>query len=386
MSTKYEEVGVDAQKEGIEVFKSTIDNLFPEAFCTVSRDPERENQGIVLHTDSAGSKPIQNYLQWKETDNLEWFESIAQDVIAMNLDDIICIGAKPSSFVDYIAINKELFPKEDVLDALNSGFGKVLQKLENLDMDISFLGGETADLPDQMKTLDVCGTIHGRVELSKAITGKDVEPGNVIVGLESGGKASYEDEKNSGIMCNGITLARHSLMEKEYEEKYPEIRGAEKGYYGSFEVEDYHENLGMTVGEAVVSPTRIYAPVVSKILESYREQVNGLVHNTGGGQTKCLNLGENVHYVKDNLINPDPIFNLIKEESGESWRAMFMDYNMGCGLEAIVEKEYADKVVDISRDFNIDAEIIGRCKESDGENKVTIKSQFGNFEYGERRD
>ena len=380
MTTKYDEVGVDAQKEGIDVFKSTIDNLYPNAFCTVAQDPEDKDQGLVLHADGAGSKPVQNYLHWKETGDTRWFKSIAQDVMAMNIDDLICIGARPISFVDYIAINKGLFPKKEVLDVLNSGFAEVLNSLKKQGIEISFLGGETADLPDQLKTLDVSGTIHGRVRLSEAITGEDVEPDNLIVGIESGGQASYEDEENSGIMCNGITLARHSLMKEEYEEKYPEI-GGQKGYYGEFSHDDFLDELGMTVGEAILSPTRIFAPIISKILNVHREAITGMVHNTGGGQTKSLGLGENIHYVKDDIIEPDPIFNLIQEASGESWRAMFMDYNMGTGVELTVENERADEIIEIVESFDLKAKVIGRCEKSKEGNKVTIKSQFGNFEY-----
>lgn len=383
MPTKYEEVGVDAQKEGIEVFESAIDNLFPEAFCTVSRDPDYGDRGTVLHTDGAGSKPVQNYLLWKETGDIGWFESIGQDVLAMNIDDLICIGARPLAFVDYIAMNKGQFPKKKVLSELNSGFRKTLDLMENHGLDISFLGGETADLPDQLRTLDVSGTIYGRVKLSEAITGKDVEPGNEIIGLRSGGQTKYEEKKNSGIMCNGITLARHCLMKKEYEEKYPEIKGAEKGYYGDFGVEEYVSEIGTKVGEAIVSPTRIYAPVLKEILEQFRDKVKGIVHNTGGGQTKSLNLGENIHYVKEDPIEPDPIFELIQRESGEEWRAMYEDYNIGTGMEIISEEGYGDEILDIAEDFDLEGKVIGVCEKNEGGNKVTIDSQFGKFTYEE---
>lgn len=383
MPTKYEEVGVDAQKEGIEIFESTIDNLFPQAFCTVSKDPDHEDHGIVLHTDGAGSKPVQNYLLWKETGDLNWFESIGQDVLAMNIDDLMCVGARPLAFVDYIALNKELFPKKKVLSELNSGFRKTLDLMNKYGLDISFLGGETADLPDQLKNLDVSGTIYGRVKLSEAITGEDVESGDKIIGLRSGGQTEYEEEKNSGIMCNGITLARHSLMKKEYEKKYPEIKGPEKGYYGEFGCEDYNSEVKMKVGEAIVSPTRIFAPVLKETLEKFRDQVKGIVHNTGGGQTKSLNLGENIHYLKEDPIEPDPIFELIQRKSGEGWRAMYEDYNMGTGMEIIAEKGYGDEILEVAEGFDLEGKIIGTCEENDGGNKVTIDSQFGRFAYEE---
>lgn len=384
MSSKYEEVGVDARKKGIEVFESTIENIYPNAFCTVGEDPDLDGKGMVLHSDSAGSKPIQNYLQWKETGNLDWFKTIPQDVMAMNLDDILCVGAYPRSFIDYIALNKGKFPKEELLSVLNEGFEEVIDSMKDHDLGMSFLGGETADLPDQMKTIDVCGTLYGRVNLSEAITGEEVEEGDLIVGLRSGGKTSYENQKNSGILCNGITLARHCLLKSEYEEKYPEIGNPTSGYYGKYSIEDSPGDLNMTVGEAIVSPTRIYAPVIHEMLEKYGSEVHGLVHNTGGGQTKSLAIGSDVHYVKDAPMEPDPIFHLIKRESGESWRKMFEDYNMGSGFEVIVEEDHVQEIMDISEDFGLGAKVIGRCEENEKGNKVSIKSEFGKFEYEER--
>ncbi len=298
MTTKYEETGVDPEKKGIEVFQKSLDNLFPEAFCTVSQDPDSENQGLVLHTDGAGSKPVQNYLHWKESEETDWFRSIAQDVLAMNIDDLICVGGQAIGFVDYIALNKSLLPKKKVLEELNSGFKNAIDMLKDYDINLSFLGGETADLPDQLKTLDVSGTIHGRLKISEAITGENIEAGNLIVGLRSGGQTEYEEKKNSGIMCNGITLARHSLMKEEYEDRYPEIGRSEQSYYGKFSFDENHEKLEMAVGEAIVSPTRIYAPVVKELLNKYRSHITGMVHNTGGGQTKCLGIGKNIHYIK----------------------------------------------------------------------------------------
>ncbi|KXB02891.1 hypothetical protein AKJ45_01165 [candidate division MSBL1 archaeon SCGC-AAA261F19] len=382
MSSEYAELGVDVDKEGIEVFRASLNNMFPWAFCTVIQDPESEDRGIVLHTDGAGSKPVQNYLHWKESEEVEWFEGIAQDVLAMNLDDIICVGARPIAFVDYIALNKAMLSKKDILSALSSGFGKSLKSMKDYGIEIFFGGGETADLPDQLRTLDVSGTITGRVNLSDVITGREIEPDDLIVGLRSGGQAKYECNENSGIMCNGITLARHCLMKKEYERKYPEIGGPqEKGYYGKFFYDDYLDELRMTVGEAIVSPTRFFAPVVKEVLEKYGSKVVGLIHNTGGGQTKCLNLGENVHYFKNDLIEPDPVFSLVQHESGEDWRHMFQNFNMGIGFEIVIKKDYAEDILDIPEKFGVEAKIIGRCEESDGKNKVTIESEFGKFRY-----
>jgi phosphoribosylformylglycinamidine cyclo-ligase len=382
MSSKYAEVGVDVKKEGTEVFKPALKSLFPRAFCPITRDPNLPKYGMVLHTDGAGSKPLQNYLHWCETDESRWFQGIAYDVIAMNIDDVMCVGAAPLGFVDYVAVNRSRVPKEELLAALNIGFKECFSMLEKNEIKISFLGGETADLPDQLRTLDVSGTISARVELYKVISGESIGQGDVIIGLRSGGRTKYERQENSGIMCNGITLARHCLMKNEYERKYPELRDPDaKGYYGRFAFDDHLDELDMAVGEAILSPTRIFAPVIAKILEKHGKQVTGLVHDTGGGQTKCLGLGKNIHYIKDDLIGPDPIFRLIQREAKVSWMEMFQDFNMGIGFEIIARKKCVEKILAIAERFGIGAKVIGRCEKSDGKNRLTIKSEFGKFEY-----
>jgi len=375
-------MGVDVRKRGIEVFEESVANLFPHAFCTVARDPELEDRGIVLHADGAGSKPLQNYLHWRETGDTEWFESIAQDVVAMNVDDIICVGASPIGFVDYVAVNGFKVPKEDLLARLSSGFKRTFGLLKDYGIDIEFLGGETADLPDQLRTLDVSGVVSGRLRLSETITGGKIGDGDVIVGLRSGGRTKYEKRENSGIMCNGITLARHCLMKKEYQQRYPELSSpGGKGYYGRFAFDEHLDELGMSVGEAILSPTRLFAPAVARILEKHRDSITGLVHNTGGGLTKCLKLGENIHYIKNDLIEPDPIFRLIQREAKVSWREMFEDFNMGVGFEVVVREECAEDVLSIAEKLELEAKVIGRCEKSDGRNKLTIQSEFGKFEY-----
>ncbi len=382
MSSKYAEVGIDVRKKGIEVFKPSLESLFPKAFCPVIRDSKFRKYGMVLHTDGAGSKPLQNYLHWRETGESRWFCGIAHDVLAMNIDDVMCVGAAPLGFVDYIAVNQSRVPKKELLSALNTGFKECFGMLKKYGIKISFLGGETADLPDQLRTLDVSGTVSARVELSKVISGERIKPGDVIIGLRGGARTKYERQENSGIMCNGITLARHCLMKSEYERKYPELKDPNaKGYYGRFAFDDYLDELEMTVGEAISSPTRIFAPVIAKILEKHGKQVTGLVHNTGGGQTKCLRLGENVHYLKDDLIKPDPIFRLIQREAKVSWREMFEDFNIGVGFEIIARKKGVEEILDVAERFGLGAKVIGRCDKSDGRNKLTIRSEFGRFEY-----
>jgi len=382
--SKYAKLGVDVEKKGIECFMSLIENLYPTAFSVITRDPDFPDHLECMHTDSAGSKPIQSYLHWKETGNVEWFKGLAQDVIAMNINDTACVGALRSPvFVDYIAINPFKLPKQEVLKMLSLGFKECLEILKSNGIKIRFAGGETADLPDQIRTLDVSGAIHAKAKKNEVITGDRVREGDVIIGLRSGGRTKYEKKENSGIMCNFITLARHCLMKKEYEIKYPEIRGSEeREYYGRFKIDDSTDELGMTVGEAILSPMRLFTPVISKILEKFGPHVKGVVHNTGGGQTKCLRLGRNVHFIKDSLPDPDPIFILIQKESKETWRNMYMGGNMGIGIDVMVSPESAEDILSIPESFALGAQIIGKCEKSkDKRNKLTVRSPFGKFQY-----
>lgn len=384
--SKYAATGVDVKKKGIEAFRGTIRDLYPGAFCVITPDLEHQhgrayfwNRAHVLHTDGAGSKPVQTYLHYRETEDPRYFRDLAQDAIAMNLDDIYCVDAKPIAFADYVAINKRNVPKGTVLRALDYGFKESFEMLRRREIRISFAGGETADLPDQLRTLDVSGTIYGIVDLNNVITGRKIKPGNVIVGLRSGGRARWEKKENSGIMCNGITLARHCLMKPYYAKRYPEIRdpdGAE--YYGRFRVDDDFDGK-MTVSEAIMSPTRIFAPVLKRILEAHRDSVTGLVHDTGGGQTKCLRLGRNIRYVKNNVPIPDPIFTVILGESKESWKAMYEDFNMGIGFDVIVDEKVADDVISISERFGVEAMATGHCERSEkrGRNEVVISGKHG---------
>jgi len=384
MVSRYAELGVDVHKKGIEVFKAISHSLFPYAFCNVGEDPDLPGYGLTLHTDGAGSKPVISYLLWRETGSVEGYKNLAQDVLAMNIDDVACVGAKPIRFVDYVALNKFKVPREQVLDALSLGFSECLTHLKNHGLNVRFAGGETADLPDQLRTLDISGTVLGRVKLSEAVTGANVKPSNVIVGLGSGGKTRYEKAENSGIMCNGITLARKCLLKRDYAVKYPEVCDPEaKGYYGRFDVDTYvdEEDLGMTVGEALTSPTRIFTPVLIRVLEKYGSCITGLVHNTGGGMTKCLKLGRNVHYVKDAVISIEPIFRLIQKESHEDWRSMFEDFNMGIGFEIMLDVECVDEVLSLVEGFGLKAQVLGRCEAADGRNRLTIRSPFGVFNY-----
>jgi phosphoribosylformylglycinamidine cyclo-ligase len=382
--SKYVDLGVDVEKKGIEAFQSSIDNIYKNAFAVITQDPSSSESIECMHTDGAGSKPIQSYLHWKESGSTKWFEGLAQDVVAMNLNDIACVGIFENPiFVDYVAINPLRLPKIDVLKELNSGFMKCLNLLREYGINIRFSGGETADLPDQLRTLDLSGSIYSKGKKSDAITGERIENNDLIIGLESGGKAKFETEKNSGIMCNLITLARHSLMKGKYERLYPEIGDPKGGrYYGRFNYDDYDDDVEMTIGEAILSPTRLYVPIIKATLNKFRSQVKSIIHNTGGGQTKCLRVGDNVHFIKNNLPPPLPIFTLIQKEAQESWRDMYKEGNMGIGLEMIIDPEIVDDIVSLSEGFGVKAQVVGNCKFSKEGNKLTIKSPVGKFQYG----
>ena len=373
------------KKEGIGAFKGVVDNLYPGAFCVVTRDPTDPRMGLVSHADSAGSKPILSYVCYKESGDPSWFKGLAQDAVAMNLDDIVCVAAEPVAFIDYIAYNTLHIDRVEMLAAISEGFAECFGMLEEEGTQVLFGGGETADLPDQMRTLDVCGALFGHVELEKAVTGYEISPGDVIVGLRSGGRVRYEEGENSGIMCNGLTLARNVLMSRDYLEAYPEASHPGRGRFtGRFRYDDLPDGLGMTVGEALTAPTRIFAPIAYAVLDRVGAAVHGMVHNTGGGQTKCLSLGRDIRYVKDALVEPDPVFGLIQGEAGVDWREMYEDFNMGVGFEFIVDSEAVEEVIGTAEGFGIGVQVVGRCGRGEGENSLIIESENGKFSYRPR--
>lgn len=367
---EYKSLGVDISKKGIEHFK--LNNIFPGAFCTIVRHRDSP-KGMILHEDGAGSKPIISYLYYKEYKDAKYFEGLVEDIMAMNFDDVICVGAIPLAISDYIAINPFVINKEEVLHHLAISFSRNLEKLKSLGCEISFCGGETAELPDIVRTIDISATVYAEVPLDSVITGYDISPGDIIVGLRSGGKASYEDKENSGIMCNGITLARYALLSNDYNKKYPETSSL-GGYKGRFKLDDYLEPLGMTIGDALLSPTRIYLPVMIEILKKLK--VKAIVHNTGGGLTKCLRVGKGIKYVKNNLPEPDPIFLLIQKEGKITWEEMYKVFNMGIGMEVIVEKIHSDEVIKICERFNIEAQEIGYCESFKNGNALIIETKY----------
>jgi phosphoribosylformylglycinamidine cyclo-ligase len=386
MSDLYSKRGVSAQKEDVHhAIKNLDKGLFPNAFCKILPDTltGSEDHCCIMHADTAGTKSVIAYLYWKETGDLSVWKGIAQDAIVMNIDDMICSGAT-NNFVlsSTIARNKNLIPKE-VLGAVIQGCDELLREWKSYGIDIQMAGGETADVGDLVKTIDVGYTAFARFERKNVITIQP-QPGDVIVGFASFGQSTYEQAYNSGIGCNGLTSARHDILDKTYATLYPESYDGnlppEVCYIGKHKLTDMAEN-GIPVGKLLLSPTRTFAPIIKHAVENYREAIHGIVHNTGGAQTKCLKYIEQpVRLIKDNLFNPPLIFNLIQEASKISYHEMYQVFNMGTRLELYTDQQTAEAIISFAKTLNVDAQIVGRVEASE-QKEVIIRSQFGEFQY-----
>lgn len=379
--------GVSAMKEDVHAAIRNIDKgIFPQAFCKImpdvlGGDPEYCN---IMHADGAGTKSSLAYMYWKETGDLSVWRGIAQDAIVMNTDDLLCVGAVDNILVSStIGRNKMLIPGE-VISAIINGTDELLAEMREMGIGIYPTGGETADVGDLVRTIIVDSTVTCRMKRSDVINNANIRPGDVIVGLSSCGQATYEKQYNGGMGSNGLTSARHDVFAKYLAQKYPESYDKavpdELVYSGNMHLTDKVEGTPLNAGQLVLSPTRTYAPVVRKLLDNLRPQIHGMVHCTGGAQTKVLNfVGDNCRVIKDNMFPVPPLFKLIHDESGTDWREMYMVFNMGHRLEVYVSPENAQTVIDISKSFNIDAQVVGRIEE--GTRSLTIKSEFGEFNY-----
>ncbi|MGZ3932572.1 MAG: AIR synthase related protein [Bacteroidia bacterium] len=397
-SDKYTQRGVSASKEDVHSAIAAIDKgLFPQAFCKIVPDhlTASEEHCIIMHADGAGTKSSLAYVYWKETGDLSVWKGIAQDAVIMNLDDLICAGATDHILLSStIGRNKGLIPGE-VISAIINGTEEVLQNLRSNGIDIRSTGGETADVGDLVKTLIVDSTVVCRLKRSEVISNHNIKAGDVVVGLSSYGKATYETEYNGGMGSNGLTSARHDVFSRYIAEKYPESYDTalpkDVVYCGQLRPGDlidvsYKDASGKTVteqiaaGKLVLSPTRTYAPVVKELLKTLRGSISGIVHCSGGAQTKVLHFVNDVHIIKDNLFPVPPLFKLIHEQSHTDYKEMYKVFNMGHRLEIYLPKERANEVIAIAQRFNIDAQIIGKVEAYKGK-KVTIRSEFGTFEY-----
>ena len=379
--------GVSAMKEDVHNAIKNIDKgIFPQAFCKIipdilGGDPEYCN---IMHADGAGTKSSLAYMYWKETGDLSVWKGIAQDALIMNTDDLLCVGAVDNILVSStIGRNKMLIPGE-VISAIINGTDELMAQMREMGIGIYGTGGETADVGDLVRTIIVDSTVTCRMKRSEVVNNANIRPGDVIVGLSSCGQATYETEYNGGMGSNGLTSARHDVFSKYLAEKYPESYDKavpeELVYSGSYKLTDSVEGSPINAGKLVLSPTRTYAPVVKQLLDRLRPEIHGMVHCTGGAQTKVLHfVSDNCRVVKDNMFPVPPLFKTIAKESGTDWAEMYKVFNMGHRLEVYIEPKHAQEVIDISKSFNINAQIVGHIEE--GPRSLTIKSEFGEFNY-----
>ena len=386
-SDRYTQRGVSASKEDVHQAITKLDKgLFPKAFCKIVPDylAHDEDYCVVMHADGAGTKSSLAYIYWKETGDISVWKGIAQDAIIMNIDDLLCVGATNNILLSStIGRNKNLIPGE-VVSAIINGTEEVLKMLRSHGLGIISTGGETADVGDLVRTIIVDSTVVSRMNRKDVIDNSRIRAGDVIVGLASFGRASYEDAYNGGMGSNGLTSARHDVFHKEYATKYPESYdkniSVELVYSGKFRVTDTIPEAELNVGKLVLSPTRTYAPIIIEVLKNLRSQIHGMIHCSGGAQTKVLHFIDNLHIVKDNLFDTPPLFKLIQEESGTAWNEMYKVFNMGHRMEIYVDEKNANQIIDISKHFNVDAKIVGRVEK--GETKqLTISSEHGQFAY-----
>lgn len=387
-TNRYAQRGVSAQKEDVHNAIKNIDKgLFPKAFCKIIPDylTNDEDYCLIMHADGAGTKSSLAYLYWKETGDLSVWKGIAQDALIMNVDDLLCVGATDHILLSStIGRNKNLIPGE-VIAALINGTEELIEDLNKFGVTIYSTGGETADVGDVVRTIIVDSTVTARMKRSDVIDNANIQPGDVIVGLESFGQATYEKEYNGGMGSNGLTSARHDVFSHYLAENYPESFDPtvpkELIYSGSKKLTDSVEGTTVDAGKLVLSPTRTYAPIIKKILEKYdSNQIHGMIHCSGGAQTKILHFVDQLHVIKDNMFEVPPLFKLIQEQSQTGWKEMYQVFNCGHRMELYVKPEVAQDIISISKSFNVDAMIVGRVEAADTK-KLTITSEYGTFEY-----
>ncbi|WP_426429632.1 AIR synthase related protein [Winogradskyella sp. HB-48] len=388
VSKRYAQRGVSASKEDVHNAIKNIDKgLFPKAFCKIVPDylTNDDEYCLIMHADGAGTKSSLAYMYWKETGDLSVWKGIAQDALIMNVDDLLCVGATDNIMLSStIGRNKNLIPGE-VISAIINGTEELIEDLKRFGVTIHSTGGETADVGDLVRTIIVDSTVTARMKRSDVIDNANISEGNVIVGLESFGQANYESGYNGGMGSNGLTSARHDVFSKYLAKKYPESFDAsvpqDLVYSGNIKLTDAVEDSPIDAGKLVLSPTRTYAPIIKSILNKYKsDSIHGIVHCSGGAQTKILHFIDNLHVIKDNMFKIPPLFRLIQEQSNTDWKEMYQVFNCGHRMELYVKPEIAEDIISISKSFNVNAQIIGRVEASEAK-KLTIKSDYGTFTY-----
>ena len=388
VSKRYAQRGVSASKEDVHNAIKNIDKgLFPQAFCKIVPDHLTNDSDycLIMHADGAGTKSSLAYMYWKETGDISVWKGIAQDALIMNIDDLLCVGATDHIMLSStIGRNKNVIPGE-VLSAIINGTEELIEDLKGFGVTIHSTGGETADVGDLVRTIIVDSTVTARMPRNKVIDNANIQAGDVIVGLASSGQATYETTYNGGMGSNGLTSARHDVFGHYLANKYPESFDAavpkELVYSGQVTLTDAVENSPIDAGKLVLSPTRTYAPIIKTILERYTsDSIHGMVHCSGGAQTKILHFVEDLHIIKDNMVEVPPLFKLIQEQSNTDWKEMYQVFNCGHRMELYVKPDVADAIIAISKSYNVDAQIVGRVETADSK-KLTIQSAFGTFEY-----
>lgn len=385
---RYNLRGVSADKTDVHNAIKNIDKgLYPKAFCKIVPDHLTQDSDycLVMHADGAGTKSSLAYMYWKETGDLSVWKGIAQDALIMNIDDLLCVGAVDNIMLSStIGRNKKLIPGQ-VIKSIIEGTEELIDEMSKYGVNIKSTGGETADVGDLVRTIIVDSTVIARIKKSDIIDNANISAGNVIVGLQSFGKATYESEYNGGMGSNGLTSARHDVFNKKLAKKYPESFDSsmpdELIYSGSYDLIQKVKDIELDIGKLVLSPTRTYAPIIKSILNKYdSNSINGMIHCSGGAQTKILHFIDNLHIIKDNLFDTPPLFNIIKQESNTDWKEMYKVFNMGHRMELYVKPEVSDQIIEISKSFGVDAKIIGRVEDRESK-KLTISSEYGSFEY-----
>ena len=387
MNNRYNLRGVSADKEDVHNAIKNIDKgLFPKAFCKIVPDylTNDDKYCLIMHADGAGTKSSLAYMYWKETNDLSVWKGIAQDALVMNLDDLLCVGADDNILLSStIGRNKNNIPKE-VISTIINGTEELINEYKKYGVNIISTGGETADVGDIVRTIIVDSTVISRMKRSDVIDNNNIEAGNVIIGLASYGQSTYENEYNGGMGSNGLTSARHDVFSNIYASKYPESYDSsipnDLIYSGSKLLTEKYHDLNINIGKLVLSPTRTYAPIIKDILSKYRNKINGMVHCSGGAQTKILHFIDNLHIIKDNMFDTPPLFKMIQKESSTDWKEMYKVFNMGHRLEIYVNEDIASDIINISKSYNVDAQIIGRVEYSD-EKKLSIMCKHGEFNY-----
>ncbi len=385
----YSKLGVSSKKDDVHKAINALDKgIFPGAFCKIVNDVENRNSHCsIFHSDGAGTKASLAYMYFRETNDIEIFRGIVKDAVVMNIDDILCVGATGNYFISNNIGRNSKFITGNIISVIIDEYDKFSKKLSNLGLSTILCGGETADVGDIVKTILVDASAFTTMKRKDVINTVNIKKGDVIVGLASSGKAIYEDEFNSGIGSNGLTLARHGVLSHDYYQKYPECYDQNLDekflFFGNYKLTDFVKELSLTTGKALLSPTRTYAPIVLEVLKNYRASIHGIIHNTGGGQTKDLNYGRGIKYVKDNFFKIPRIFEIIQRSSETSWKEMYQVFNMGHRMEFFTNEEIAKEIIKIANKFNVESKIIGYCDNSpsDSENHLVINSEFGSFNY-----